>query len=210
MRKTSEKILRTLLAVSVLATAVLSSGCLDDEEISDSTASDNRQTSDSGNAESSEDSDNKYEGSVTGSRASKLTFSGSDGISITRKQREAEKPMGEDGTQTVFVYMCGSDLESENGLASGDIEEMIAGSQSENVKFVIQTGGAGAWADTYGISAEKTQRYVVTGGEISLIEEKESVNMGKEDVLVDFLSWGIENYAAAKMGLIFGITAEEV
>lgn len=204
MRKTSEKILRTLLAVSVLATAVLSSGCLDDEEeISDSTASDNRQTSDGGNAESSEDSDNKYDGSVTGSRASKLTFSGSDGISIARKQREAEKPMGEDGTQTVFVYMCGSDLESENGLASGDIEEMIAGSQSENVKFVIQTGGAGAWADTYGISAEKTQRYVVTGGEISLIEEKESVNMGKEDVLVDFLSWGIENYAAAKMGLIF-------
>ena len=43
MRKTSEKILRALLAVSVLATAVLSSGCLDDEEeISDSTASDNR------------------------------------------------------------------------------------------------------------------------------------------------------------------------
>ena len=80
---------------------------------------------------------------------------------------------------------------------------MIAGSKSENVKFVIQTGGAGAWADTYGISAEKTQRYVVTGGEISLIEEKESVNMGKEDVLVDFLGWGIENYAAAKMGLIF-------
>ena len=222
MRKTSEKILRALLAVSVLATAVLSSGCLDDEEeISDSTASDNRQTSDGGNSESSEDSDNKYDGSVTGSRASKLTFSGSDGISITRKQREAEKPMGEDGTQTVFVYMCGSDLESENGLASGDIEEMIAGSQSENglasgdieemiagsksenVKFVIQTGGAGAWADTYGISAEKTQRYVVTGGEISLVEEKESVNMGKEDVLVDFLGWGIENYAAAKMGLIF-------
>jgi len=204
MRKTSEKILRTLLAVSVFATTVLSSGCLDDEEeISDSTASDNRQTSDGGNSEGSEGSDNKYDGSVTGSRASKLTFSGSDGISITRKQREAEKPMGEDGTQTVFVYMCGSDLESENGLASGDIEEMIAGSKSENVKFVIQTGGAGAWADTYGISAEKTQRYVVTGGEISLIEEKESVNMGKEDVLVDFLSWGIENYAAAKMGLIF-------
>ena len=126
MRKTSEKILRALLAVSVLATAVLSSGCLDDEEeISDSTASDNRQTSDGGNAESSEGSDNKYDGSVTGSRASKLTFSGSDGISIARKQREAEKPMGEDGTQTVFVYMCGSDLESENGLASGDIEEMI-------------------------------------------------------------------------------------
>ena len=77
---------------------MLSSGCLDDEEeISDSTASDNRQTSDGGTAESSEGSegsDNKYDGNVTGSRASKLTFSGSDGISITRKQREAEKPDG--------------------------------------------------------------------------------------------------------------------
>ena len=66
MRKTSEKILRALLAVSVLATAVLSSGCLDEEEeISDSTASDNRQTSDGGTAESSEGSegsDNKYDG----------------------------------------------------------------------------------------------------------------------------------------------------
>lgn len=144
MRKTHEKILRTLLAVSVLATAVLSSGCLDDEEeISDSAANDNKQTSDSGNAGNSENGGNKYDGEVNGNRASKLTFSSSDGISITRKQRDTEKPMGDDGTQTVFVYMCGSDLESENGLASGDIEEMIAGSQSENVKFVIQTGGAG-------------------------------------------------------------------
>ena len=171
---------------------MLSSGCLDDEEeeISDSTASDNRQTSDGGNAESSEGSDNKYDGSVTGSRASKLTFSGSDGISIARKQREAEKPMGEDCTQTVFIYMCGSDLESENGLASGDIEEMIAGSQSENVKFVIQTGGAGAWADTYGISAEKTQRYVVTGGEISLIEEKRVCQYGQGGCACRFFKLG--------------------
>ena len=49
MRKTHEKILRTLLAVLVLTTAMLSSGCLDDEEeISDSAANDNKQTSDSG------------------------------------------------------------------------------------------------------------------------------------------------------------------
>ena len=201
MRKLNEKILRSLLAVSVLTTAILSSGCLDDEEMSDSSTvsgDGNKQTSDSENS-----GGNKYSGEVTGSRASKLTFSTSNGINITRKQRETEKPMGEDGTQTVFVYMCGSDLESENSLASGDIEEMIAGSQSENVKFVIQTGGAGAWADTYGISADKMQRYVVTGGEISLIEEKEQVNMGTAEVLTDFLSWGIENYAAAKMGVIF-------
>lgn len=205
MKKTREKILRTLLAFSVLATAMLSSGCLDDEEeLSDSSvASDNRQTSESETSDGGESGGNKYDGEVTGSRASKLTFSSSDGISITRKQREAETPMGDEGTWTIFVYMCGSDLESENGLASGDIEEMIAGSQSENVKFVFQTGGAGAWADTYGISAEKTQRYVVTNGEITIVDEKEQVNMGTSEVLTDFLSWGIENYAAANMGIIF-------
>ncbi len=205
MRKTNEKILRTLLAFSVLATAMLSSGCLDDEEeLSDSSvASDNRQTSESETSDGGESGGNKYDGEVTGSRASKLTFSSSDGISITRKQREAETPMGDEDTWTIFVYMCGSDLESENGLASGDIEEMIAGSQSENVKFVFQTGGAGAWADTYGISAEKTQRYVVTNGEITIVDEKEQVNMGTSEVLTDFLSWGIENYAAANMGIIF-------
>ncbi len=207
MRKTKarEKILRTLLAFSVLATALLSSGCLDDEEeLSDSsTASDNRQTSESGTSDGGESGGNKYDGEVTGSRASKLTFSSSEGINITRKQREAETPMGDEGTWTIFVYMCGSDLESENGLASGDIEEMVAGSQSENVKFVFQTGGAGAWADTYGISADKTQRYVVTDGEITIVDEKEQVNMGTSEVLTDFLSWGIENYVAANMGIIF-------
>lgn len=136
MRKTHEKILRTLLAVLVLTTAMLSSGCIDDEEeISDSAANDNKQTSDSGNAGNSENGGNKYDGEVNGNRASKLTFSGSDGISIARKQREAEKPMGEDGTQTVFVYMCGSDLESENGLASGEDEKLTLGRLSQTLGY---------------------------------------------------------------------------
>ena len=123
MRKTSEKILRTLLAVSVLATAVLSSGCLDDEEISDSTASDNRQTSDGGNAESSEGSDNKYDGSVTGSRASKLTFSGSDGISITRKQREAEKLWARTAHRRYSFICAEATLKARTGLQAATLRK---------------------------------------------------------------------------------------
>lgn len=124
MRKTSEKILRALLAVSVLATAVLSSGCLDDEEeISDSTASDNRQTSDGGNSESSEGSDNKYDESVTGSRASKLTFSGSDGISIARKQREAEKPMARTAHRR-YSFICAEvTLKARTGLRAATLRK---------------------------------------------------------------------------------------
>ena len=53
--------------------------------------------------------------------------------------------MGDAGTWTVFVYMCGSDLESDGGMASADIEEMEKSSAGGNVKFVVQTGGAYYW-----------------------------------------------------------------
>lgn len=200
-----EKMLGKRIAAGIAAimTAATLCACDDLDEYDDYSEEDtSEQTVTSRSEEVTEALSDRSSESFNG-RGSKLNLDSNGGVSITRLARDNSAPMGDADTWTVFVYMCGSDLESENGLASGDIEEMIAGSQSENVKFVIQTGGAGAWADTYGISAEKTQRYVVTGGEISLIEEKESVNMGKEDVLVDFLGWGIENYAAAKMGVIF-------
>ena len=44
---------------------------------------------------------------------------------IDRRSRDQEIPMGEDGW-TIFVYICGSDLESDGGAASDDIEEALA------------------------------------------------------------------------------------
>ena len=45
----------------------------------------------------------------------------------------------------VYWYICGSDLESENGEATADIKEMEAVDFSSNVKFLIQTGGSNKW-----------------------------------------------------------------
>ena len=42
---------------------------------------------------------------------------------------------------TIFVYLCGSDLESDSGLASKDLWEMIAAT-TKGAHYVVQTGGA--------------------------------------------------------------------
>ena len=47
-------------------------------------------------------------------------------MTVQRPVRESEIPMGEDGTWTVFVYLCGSDLESDGGMGTDDLEEMMS------------------------------------------------------------------------------------
>ena len=69
---------------------------------------------------------------------------------------------------SVFVYMCGSDLESNYGAATADISEMIDASPSDEVTVIIQTGGANKWQN-FGISSKKISRFMVMDGELNLI-----------------------------------------
>ena len=62
---------------------------------------------------------------------------------------------GED-TVTVMVYMCGSDLESDGGAATADINEMLYADLSDQVNVVIETGGASAWQNSL-IDADTNQ-----------------------------------------------------
>ncbi len=110
-------------------------------------------------------------------------------------------PMGEDGTWTIFVYLCGSDLESENGMGSMDMEEMQSASTTQDVKFVVQTGGAYSWEND--VDANKTERYVICDGDIELVDQKSDANMSDSATLADFVSWGVANYPAGNMGLVF-------
>lgn len=122
-------------------------------------------------------------------------------LSITRRSPQSV-PMGEEGTWTVFVYLCGTDLESGNGLASMDIEEMLDASTGKNVKFVIQTGGTSYWENSK-INSDEIQRFEICNGKMKEVDSKSLKSMGSPDTLSDFISWGVTNYPAAKMGLIF-------
>ena len=86
-------------------------------------------------------------------------------MSISRPKFSGE-PMGEDGTWTIFVYLCGTDLESGGGAAVTDVAEMCEASQDQNYKFVVQTGGTNQWYYE-GINADKIERFVVESGDIT-------------------------------------------
>ena len=56
--------------------------------------------------------------------------------------------LAQDGfaTQTIMVYIVGSDLEGDNGLATADIVEMLrSGMDTERVTVLVMTGGSEKW-----------------------------------------------------------------
>jgi len=107
-----------------------------------------------------------------------------------------------DTTWTVLVYMCGSDLESQGGLATDNLVELTGSQLSDNVKFVIQTGGASNWRNNV-ITAKKIERYEAEPSGIAFIEDKPLASMGEASTLSDFISWGTKKYPADRTMLIF-------
>lgn len=103
---------------------------------------------------------------------------------------------------TIFVYLCGSDLESGQGSATSDLEEMLSDDWGDNVTFVVETGGSNSWYNET-VSADKLQRYEIKNGELTLLDEKESASMGDASTLKDFVVWGKEKYNTKNTGFIF-------
>ena len=111
-----------------------------------------------------------------------------------------------DGTDTVtiFVYMNGSDLESVDGSATEDLEEMLAAKTGNRVQVLIETVGTKDWSKRLGIASDHTQRYRLDGGKLVLEDD----SLGQEDstqasTLTDFIRWGAKNYPADRNLLIF-------
>lgn len=145
--------------------------------------------------------DSSYQSSVLEDNSLKGTVISQENgqMQISRRSRDEEIPMG-DGDWTIFVYLCGSDLESDGGAASSDIEEAFAAKGSGQVKVVYQTGGSYFWYQN--INENRVQRYLLEDGDLTLVDEKPEANMGTASTLADFLSWGVSNYPSERMGLI--------
>ncbi len=129
------------------------------------------------------------------------------------------KPYGDpDTTWTVMLYLCGTDLESNYGFASINLEEIRNADLSDNVNVVIETGGANTW-QTSGIPSDELARYHVDNGEMYLDETCPSSSMGDAGTLSDFISWGASEYPADRYmlvlwdhggGSLFGICLDEL
>jgi len=110
-----------------------------------------------------------------------------------------------DGTAakwTVLLYMCGTDLESQGGAATANLLELEDVSYSDDVNFIIQTGGTSYWQNDL-IDPDYLQRYKSDDDGLTLLDEQRLASMGDPSTLSDFLSWGVDNYPADKYMVLF-------
>ncbi|MBP3754815.1 MAG: hypothetical protein J6I66_08150 [Lachnospiraceae bacterium] len=109
----------------------------------------------------------------------------------------------EPGTVTIYVYMNGSNLETESGFATEDILEMLDAGYSENVNVLIQTMGTKYWSKKLGIKSDRSQTYHVGEDGLELVRD----NLGQLDCTIpetlrDFIRYGAQEYPASRNILI--------
>ena len=108
-----------------------------------------------------------------------------------------------DESWSIYWYLCGSDLETNGGFATTDLSEMLEVTLPENVRVVIQTGGAAVWQNDF-MDASKLQRWLFDSEGLQLVyEEDAAANMGDAQTLYDFLCFASENYPADKIAVTF-------
>lgn len=105
-------------------------------------------------------------------------------------------------TWTVYVYICGSDLESRGGAASIDIGEIIAAKLPDNVRVLMQTGGAKTWQNNM-VDPNFLQRYIYAQGNFTKVDQQPLASMGDPATLASFLDFGLTNYPADHNVFIF-------
>ena len=104
---------------------------------------------------------------------------------------------------TIMVYVCGSDLESEHGEASGDIREMVSSGigNSGEVSVLLATGGASGWQG-YDFSSRSVQYYRLETSGPSLLKDAGRVSMGDAKTLSSFLSFSLSAAPAKRYIMI--------
>ncbi|MBQ9378016.1 MAG: clostripain, partial [Schwartzia sp.] len=122
--------------------------------------------------------------------------------SPARANADFSKAYNASDTWVVYWYLCGTDLETENGAASLDLEELQKVKLPPNVKVVIQTGGANQW-HTDGVPTRGTGRFVYDADGLKSLGSTPDTNMGTGDALSDFLRFGKENFSADHSVFIF-------
>ena len=107
----------------------------------------------------------------------------------------------EDAQWAVYIYLCGTDLETEDGSATDNLAELMEVPFDGDLNVFVLTGGTQQW-HTPGIPTDKLAYYYVSQEGLTLLEERELASMGEAETLQDFLDWGTEAYPAEKEGVI--------
>lgn len=136
---------------------------------------------------------NKDEGTETGIVETGIVETEIAETEIVDKDKKAK--------HTIMIYMIGSDLETKNKMATLDIQEIMQAQYGEDIKVVVQTGGAKKWW-TDGIEDGKVQRFELKTGEIIELDNLGKINMVEKRTLTNFIKFASEEYKAEKYTLV--------
>ena len=115
---------------------------------------------------------------------------------------EPEVVLEENGTRTIMIYLIGSDLESIQGAATRDIEEMIGSEFNEdNMNLLLYVGGTKKWY-TDEFDENENAIFEIKKGKITKKEsfKKELMTNGKP--LKEFINYVYSNYKTDLYDLI--------
>ncbi|HPJ01632.1 MAG TPA: clostripain-related cysteine peptidase [Candidatus Limiplasma sp.] len=83
---------------------------------------------------------------------------------------------------TVLWYLCGTDLETEDGAATYNLQEAIAGMGTEDVNVIVITGGTKEWQNNI-VPNDAIGLFRLNGDGLIEIGRLEDRNMADEDLL---------------------------
>ena len=105
---------------------------------------------------------------------------------------------------TIMVYMCGTDLESKSGMATNDLNEMLAATiDNDKLNLLVYTGGCKRWNNNV-VSSSVNQIYKISNGKMQLLESDMGTgSMTKPETLSTFIRYCKDKYPANRNMLIF-------
>ena len=122
---------------------------------------------------------------------------------ITKKDDVGETPNEVlSGSRTIMIYMVGSNLETDNAIASADLrgikpEEI----DMENVKVYLYTGGTEKWHNF--ISSDENAIYELKSDGFSKVKTYEKEDMGDAETLATFLNYVYDASKTDLYNLVF-------
>lgn len=122
---------------------------------------------------------------------------------ITKKDDVGDKPNEVlSGSRTIMIYMVGSNLETDNAIASADLrgikpEEI----DMENVKVYLYTGGTEKWHNF--ISSDENAIYELKSDGFSKVKTYEKEDMGDAETLATFLNYVYDASKTDLYNLVF-------
>ena len=105
-------------------------------------------------------------------------------------------------TWLIQWYLCGSDLESNYGCATNDLQELLKVKLPANISVVIQTGGSKIWQNDT-MSNTAIGRYLYDSNGLQLLETLPDAGMGDVNTLTDFVRYGKEKFSVDHRVFVF-------